>query len=181
MARWTTWAKVPSGAAVQSDECAPRRDGGWVTSLFSRTQIKANAHIESIRLANRRPKVQPTRPWTPDRRRRSGQSVARRFGQPHAARDHGVRHLVAEVRFGLFADRRCWCDAPGSEHPAVVDDHAAPEFRVAAYTCNGVHQIGRSLQAQKYCFSSARSTPCTAQPVQRQHAERWRAVVSTKS
>ncbi len=32
------------------------------------------------------------------------QAVARRLGQPHIARDHGVEHLVAEMLFQLIAD-----------------------------------------------------------------------------
>ena len=34
----------------------------------------------------------------------AGHAVAGRFGQAHIARDHGVKHLVAKVRFELLAD-----------------------------------------------------------------------------
>ena len=110
----------------------------------------------------------------------AGLAVAGRFGQAHVARDHGVEHLVAEVRLELLADLLLQRDARVEHHPQQADDLQLA-VQVGVHLLDGVDQVGQAFEREVFALHRHDHAVRAAQAVQREQAQAGRAVDQTKS
>jgi hypothetical protein len=101
--------------------------------------------------------------------------IARGLGEADIARNHGVEHLVAEVRLQLLADLLLQRDARVEHHAQQADDLQVA-VQIGVHLLDGVDQVRQAFEREVLALHRHDHAVRRAQAVEGEQAQRRRAV-----